>query len=747
MFSLLQSLWEAARTGYWDELVLFLQSVSRKYGSKAIRSGKISKDPRKILNSGFRALGGSKAVKYTFTSQRVSLKLLVPSLTFHCLVCNVGLTQLVSLAMRISSDEHTFHDDDLDSRTPPARQISGHLLLLPPRSLICRQVQPAQFEGSRSIEGSPSHGERGEGSGGSGGEAAEAEPAEKEPLSQQEEEEGVFEIRDFTNASAFERLSHQISLAAKRWAAALQDAQMQAGSSEDVLQMKESFEHANFRYELFFHLAPLGAAEKKDRLGLHAFPTRAHRVQRWFGVRHFVFVSLHNHNIDIDSARTMLGAAALAVRSASFLVPLSCFVPIDGGRRRVLGELLDSRCRVVYTTDLQHTVSGSFDNLSGLADFFWQKLEANPEDPLNSLMVGARFTYSADTFDALPSARHGEDPVESCKLHCLWPSFPFGAFGDDSNFSELDARVAPFWKLRVLRKDSTSLPLTGRLRSLLNFRKEALTVRSAEHSLQPAVPKTAMASLTATIQESLESILLPTAGEMLEMVESCMSYPIYPAFQENPGASDPLRAVQGARPGDRLSRLAELSSGMRCFKGSVMLWCGILARMRSQWDALEAPLSPEAPTHRVNARGTRTEFFDRSVCLVQQKMELLERSIVEQQRYLRGASQPEAFYLAANGEQRRAPELLPPSLLTEDVLLQRDTASASLDSVERAELCGKEMRSDMAAFKEGETSSSFSDFVYWRQSVLGLSMDPFPEDWLQQLWDETEPKRRSKQES
>lgn len=38
----------------------------------------------------------------------------------------------------------------------------------------------------------------------------------------------------------------------------------------------------------------------------------------------------------------------------------------------------------------------------------------------------------------------------------------------------------------------------------------------------------------------------------------------------------------------------------------------------------------------------------------------------------------------------------------EDVLLQRDTASASLDSVERAELCGKEMRSDMAAFKEAK---------------------------------------------
>ncbi|CAE7375428.1 rab3gap1 [Symbiodinium natans] len=539
--------------------------------------------------------------------------------------------------MRISSDEHTFHDDDLDSRTPPARQ-------LPP---MC------------SAPGSESpHGEKGD----EGGFEAVAEP--EAPPKQEEEAAGVFEIRDFTNASAFERLSHQISLAAKRWAAALKDAQV--GSNEDVLQMKESFDHANFRYysqrglvttavyctlqnvkkrngcryELFFHLAPMGTAEKKDRLGLHAFPTRAHRVQRWFGVRHFVFVSLHNHNIDIDSARTMLGAAALAVRSASFPLPLSCFVPIDGGRRRVLGELLDSRCRVLYTTDLQHTVSGTFDNLTGLADFFWQKMEASPQDPQNTLMVGARFTYSADTFDPLPlegelNARAGDDPVESCKLHCLWPSFPFGAFGDDSNFSELDARAAPFWKLRVLRKDSTALPLTGRLRILLDFRKEAQTVRSAEHSLQPSVPKTAMASLTATIQESLESILLPTGGEMLQMVESCMSCPV---FHDNPVPLSPLRkAVQGARAGDRLSRLAEYSSTMRCFKGSVMLWCGILARMRSQWDALEAPEGPQAPTHRVNARGTRTEFFDLGVCLVQQKLELLQRSISEQRRNLQSA--------------------------------------------------------------------------------------------------------------
>ena len=370
---------------------------------------------------------------------------------------------------------------------------------------------------------------------------------------------------------------------------------------------------------------------------------------------------------------------------------------------------------------LRSAGSRSFDNLSGLADFFWQKMEASPKDPLNTLMVGARFTYSADAFDPLEAAGYPalarDDPVESCKLHCLWPSFPFGAFGDDSNFSELDARLAPFWKLRVLRNDSTPLPLTARLRVLLNFRKEAQTVRSAEHSLQPAVPRTAMDSLTATIQESLESILLPTAGDMREMAESCMRCPVFVECDDSPSSPlVPLKAVQGARSGDRLSRLAEFSSSMRCFKGSIVLWCNILARMRSEWDALLPPLGPTPLTQRVNARGTRTEFFDRSVCLVQQKLELLQRSVEEQRKSLEAVPEAESFYVTGDGEKRRAPELLRPALLTEDVLLQRDTASASLDPVERAELCGREMRSDVASFKAAQPTAGLHDFVSWRGS-------------------------------
>ena len=66
-------------------------------------------------------------------------------------------------------------------------------------------------------------------------------------------QEGVFEICDFTNASTFERLSHQISLAARHWARALSAERSEPGKPEplprveEVLQMKHGFELGGFR--------------------------------------------------------------------------------------------------------------------------------------------------------------------------------------------------------------------------------------------------------------------------------------------------------------------------------------------------------------------------------------------------------------------------------------------------------------------------------------------------------------------
>eukprot|EP00438_Fugacium_kawagutii_P010434 Skav220434 [mRNA] locus=scaffold639:908999:921074:+ [translate_table: standard] len=230
-----------------------------------------------------------------------------------------------------------------------------------------------------------------------------------------------------------------------------------------------------------FQLVPMGETKKEDRLGLHAFPTRAHRLQRWFGVRHFLVIS---HLV-------ALGEVSL--------------------RRRFPWDLGPTAHKGV-STDLHFAVQSSLEHLAGLADFFRRKAEITNAEPWLTRDHGEP---------------RGTRAVEPCR----------GV--------------------------------------LLGFRREAKQIRSAEQSMQSQVPKTAMASLQAAIQESLESILLPTAGarsvalgwrvgEMLQMTDACMALPVVPAG----AVSTALLGWTGARRQGRLTKLAELSSKMRCFKGA-----------------------------------------------------------------------------------------------------------------------------------------------------------------------------------
>lgn len=61
-------------------------------------------------------------------------------------------------------------------------------------------------------------------------------------------------------------------------------------------------------------------------------------------------------------------------------------------------------------------------------------------------------------------------------------------FDRPRNFSELDPRSAPYWKLRLLRRSAgaaggATAPRTARLEALLGFRREAKQIRSAEQSM------------------------------------------------------------------------------------------------------------------------------------------------------------------------------------------------------------------------------------------------------------------------
>ncbi|CAK0837678.1 unnamed protein product [Prorocentrum cordatum] len=182
----------------------------------------------------------------------------------------------------------------------------------------------------------------------------------------------------------------------------------------------------------------------------------------------------------------------------------------------------------------------------------------------------------------------------------------------------------------------TPLPRTRLLRNLLDFRDEARAVLSAEQSAQPKMATTALASLTSTIQEHLEYILLPTPAEMRCMSSECLDLPIVtgrPPDLDGPhGAALAARLapLRGVGRGTRLAKLAELGAGMRCFKGAVMLWCDVVATMRRQWDDGLEPFTPAYPppspaTRRAPARGVRAELFGAAACLAQQKLEICSR--------------------------------------------------------------------------------------------------------------------------
>merc|ERR1712023_335938 len=101
--------------------------------------------------------------------------------------------------------------------------------------------------------------------------------------------------------------------------------------------------------------------------------------------------------------------------------------------------------------------------------------------------------------------------------------------------------------------------------------------------------------------------------------------PAEPSFSKPPNAT-----LRGPVRGSRLARVTELGADMRCFKGAVMLWCQVLTEMRRQWDAVEAVVPPGTPsplTQREAGSGVRAEHFSSGACLVQQKLEMFQRSV------------------------------------------------------------------------------------------------------------------------
>eukprot|EP00746_Dinoflagellata_sp_MGD_P022352 gnl/MRDRNA2_/MRDRNA2_15225_c0_seq1.p1 gnl/MRDRNA2_/MRDRNA2_15225_c0~~gnl/MRDRNA2_/MRDRNA2_15225_c0_seq1.p1 ORF type:complete len:889 (-),score=182.75 gnl/MRDRNA2_/MRDRNA2_15225_c0_seq1:7-2673(-) len=602
-----------------------------------------------------------------------------------------------------------------------------------------------------------------------------------EPVQADEDDEGVFEIRDFTTASSFERLVHRVSLALKKWTEQLNKAQAAASSkaeNDNSQMLKERFEHQELQYELICQTTLDTEVATTQQRGLQRFPSKAHRLERWFGVRHFAILGIRDRrNIDVDSARTILSALSMASRAmgtAPIAEPLTCFVMVDGGRRRrYIGEQTVGGLRTLCHTDFCGSVDPGLEHLAGLTEFFWQKFGRHSE---KGLAIAARFTFIADEFP--PFLEEGEaesqnfsvsrsrdvaegeegsmmpeenqtpmdvaDPVDTLQLHCIWPSFPNGSFVDNAVYSELDARMAPYWRLRLLPATNPRLPRSGRLKQLLAFRDEATVVRSAEHSIMPTVPKTALASLSVAIQESLESILLPSAGELMDLTQECLDAPVV-GDRAARGSKSP--ALRGAPRDTRLAKIARFSGEMKCFKGVLVLWGRLLAELRQEWEHAECAqpgMSSAGPPPRLYytkrfRSSVRTERFSPLGGIVQQKFEMLHSCLVARRRgtLVSQPSQPTKLKLQNGKSQIWSPQLVPPQLMTEDMIEQQCLALQSMTSdEERAEFtAGRELRSDMACFKKANPDATLTDFQAWRRSLPEKLDDAqWPAKWQQDCW-------------
>lgn len=154
----------------------------------------------------------------------------------------------------------------------------------------------------------------------------------------------VFDIRDFTTASAFERLVRAIELVLKTWRAKLD-----CECEEDII-LSEFFKHeTKFRYKLTAfkssqsNLSSTGLTNKllsksnptyaSIRDGA-SFPVRSHRLVRYFGVNRFLMLEVlwsregfppRVINLEQSSSRAALSALSLAAKAAK-LIPMPCFV-------------------------------------------------------------------------------------------------------------------------------------------------------------------------------------------------------------------------------------------------------------------------------------------------------------------------------------------------------------------------------------------------------------------------------------
>ncbi|EDV26954.1 uncharacterized protein TRIADDRAFT_23084 [Trichoplax adhaerens] len=212
---------------------------------------------------------------------------------------------------------------------------------------------------------------------------------------------------------------------------------------------------------------------------INDFPSRAHCLTRWYGVKEFITITPAKAEYAITSeskGNQLLSAVSICLSNTKCELPI--FLQLQQLRRRLyVGLCLNRNFRANFEMVQLNNTPSQYRHLSGLIDIFKSKLVSLccSYIPSAEISVSIRqtyilncFTYSpwvpqeipdlsnyitggigTSDFQSLPFGSI-EDPITDIYLAATWPSVAESALVDNNLYSDLDPYEAPLWSVRAV---------------------------------------------------------------------------------------------------------------------------------------------------------------------------------------------------------------------------------------------------------------------------------------------------------
>ncbi|KAK2910702.1 hypothetical protein Q8A73_008417 [Channa argus] len=308
-------------------------------------------------------------------------------------------------------------------------------------------------------------------------------------------ESEVFEITDFTTASEWERFVSRVEEVLNDWkliGTSARNVPLEKGAytSGTWEEKSQDIHFADFRFYITHHFfkQEFETDDEKDKFEEDAFPvamqdlmcmnndfpSRAHCLVRWYGLREFLVITPGTNCeaiISESKCNLLLSSISISLANSGCQIPILVQVQ-QKWRRMYAGECQGPGVRTDFEMVHLRKVPSQYNHLSGLLDIFKSKigctLSALP--PVN---IAIRFTYilqdwqqhswpqQPPDFDTLLGGEVGgvefgklpfgacEEPISELHLATTWPHLTEGIVVDNDVYSDLDPLQAPYWSVRV----------------------------------------------------------------------------------------------------------------------------------------------------------------------------------------------------------------------------------------------------------------------------------------------------------